>query len=215
MTRSLPQNDAGMARVDRLWMVDPATLRGLIHGPLPNKSNSKQIVMIPKKAERADLSPLPFEAEFKEALLPLPDSPRGRLLMFYERWCRAFMDLQGKRPLVIKSPEARKYESQFEAACAANTSMLGRLPDGAKLYFRATVYQKNLVRDLDCELLPDLLQKNHLIGNDRAIWKKEYERRLDKEVPRVEFEVGVWQPTSELDLFSNAQGQKKKNEERG
>jgi hypothetical protein len=190
-----------VARVDRLWMVDPGTIRGIVHGPLPNKSNSKQIVMIPRKSEKADLVHLPYSQEYMEAILTLADNLRGRLLQFYERWCRAFMDLQGKRPLVIKSPEARKYEQQFQDTCEACASELGRLPDGAKFYFRAVVFQQNLVRDLDCELLPDLLQKNNLIGNDRAIWRKEYERKIDKENPRVEFEIGVWQDPEVRSLF--------------
>lgn len=142
-----PADPAGnwpTAGVDRLWTVRPGVLAGVIHGPLPNKSNSRKIVTV-----------------------------RGRAM-------------------VIKSEEARKYEAQFEDACWRSTQTLSQLPDGEKLYFRVVVYQQDLRRDLDCELLPDLLQKFKIIGNDRAIWKKDYLRKLDKVAPRVEFEVGVW-----------------------
>lgn len=131
-------------RVDRLWAVGPGAIRGTVHGPLPNKSNSRQIVTI-----------------------------RGRAM-------------------VIKSKEAREYEGKFEDAIWNGLGKLVEpLDPGAKLYFKATVYQENLRRDLDVELLPDLLQKFNIIKNDRAIWRKEYQRELDKDRPRVEFEIGV------------------------
>jgi len=157
MAESSDVQKSTKAGADRLWMVDPGTIRGIMHGPLPNKSNSKKIVMVGKPGQ--------------------------------------------KRPLIIKSDEARKYEVQFETACWSCLRELGRLPDGAKLYFRAVVFQQNLLRDLDCELLPDLLQKNNIIANDRAIWRKDYERRIDKENPRVEFEIGVWNDPAVRSLF--------------
>ena len=95
-----------------------------------------------------------------------------------------------RRMLFIKSDEARKYEKAFEQAIQSSP-LFTPLPEKAKLYFKVTVYQENLRRDLDCELLPDLLQKFGAIKNDRLIYRKEYERQIDKENPRVEFEIGV------------------------
>ena len=129
--------------VDRLWAVGPGIIRGVMHGPLENKSNSKVIVRI-----------------------------RGRWTM-------------------VQGPEVVKYSERFEFAVWGSLRNIHPLPDDAKLYFKATVYQENMLRDLDAELLPDLLQRNKIIKNDRAIWKKDYERKIDRENPRVEFEVGV------------------------
>jgi len=128
---------------DRLWMVGPSAVAGVIHGPLSNKSNSRQIVMV-----------------------------KGRAM-------------------VIKSKDARQYEKQFEAAVWRGARDLVNLPEDSRLYFKATVYQENMRRDLDCELLPDLLQKFGIIKNDRAIFEKHYYRKIDKLNPRVEFEIGV------------------------
>lgn len=93
--------------------------------------------------------------------------------------------------MVIKSTEARKYEQQF--ACAATYSILNGLPvPWEKMAITAVVYQENLRRDLDCELLPDLLQKVGVIQNDRAFWYKNYIRAIDKRNPRVEFRIAKW-----------------------
>lgn len=129
--------------VDRLWAVGPGVIRGIIHGPLVNKSNAKKIGKI-----------------------------RGRWMIF-----------QGQ--------EVKDYIAKFEDAMWRSTGKISALPEEARLYFKATVYQENLRRDLDCELLPDLLQKFEVIKNDRAIWRKEYQRELDRDNPRVEFEIGV------------------------
>lgn len=131
---------------DRLWdAVDGRkAVYGIIHGPLSNKSNSRQLVYF------------------------------------------------GGQARLIKSPDARKYEKVFEAAVWRSSGRVSPLPPDTKLYLYATVYQENLRRDLDCELLPDLLQKSGIIRNDRNVWRKQYERKLDKLNPRVEFEIGVW-----------------------
>jgi hypothetical protein len=143
------------ARADRLWMVGAGVIHGLIHGPLPNKSNAKRIGKI-----------------------------RGRWMLFQDE-------------------TVRDYIEQFETAVWSSLGKIEPLPPDAKLYFKATVHQQNMLRDLDCELLPDLLQRFNLIANDRAIWRKEYERRLDKENPRVEFELGPWRLPGEVDLFDS------------
>lgn len=143
MADPLDVSSVGLTGVDRLWVTEAGTIRGVIHGPLENKSNAKQIARV-----------------------------HGRLMMF-----------QGK--------QVKDYIRRFESAVASSAAGLKMLPEGEKLYFKAVVYQKNLLRDLDCELLPDLLQKFGLIKNDRQVWLKHYERFIDKENPRVEFEIGV------------------------
>lgn len=97
---------------------------------------------------------------------------RGRMMMFQDKTVKSYID-------------------QFEDAVWRSTGDLTPLPDDVKLYFKATVYQENMRRDLDVELLPDLFQKFNLLKNDRAIWRKEYQREIDKAFPRVEFEIGV------------------------
>lgn len=142
------------AGVDRLWMVGPGIVRGIIHGPLPNKSNAKKIGM-----------------------------RRGR-------------------PIMFQGPEVVGYRERFESAVWGSLRGLEQLPEDAKLYFKVTVHQENMVRDLDCELLPDLLQRFNVIKNDRAIWHKVYTRAIDKANPRAEFEIGVWTAPGEVDLFT-------------
>jgi len=127
---------------DRLWAVGPAAIRGIIHGVLGNKSNSRRLVLI-----------------------------KGRIVP-------------------IKEKAAIQYEDRFEETVWKCLGKLFQL-EGEKFYLRAKVYYPNMLRDLDVELLPDLIQKAGIIRNDRAIWRKEYERGLDKENPRVEFEIGV------------------------
>lgn len=140
--------------VGRLWMADSGTILGCIPGGLPNKSNSRKLVMF------------------------------------------------GKRPGLIKSEEAREYEAKFEDVVWRSLKGLAQLPPDAKLYFHATVWQQDLRRDLDCELLPDLLQKFNVIKNDRQIWRKEYTRKIDRDNPRVEFQIGVWaDPEDHAGLF--------------
>lgn len=137
-----------VARTDRLWLVRPGAIAGIIHGQLPNKSNSKQIVMV---------------------------GPRGN-----------------KRAMVIKSPEARAYGDQFEEACWRSARYLSPIDPESQLYFKALVYVDNMRRDLDVELLPDLIQKSGIIKNDKAMWDKHYRRAIDNLNPRVEFLVAVW-----------------------
>lgn len=95
------------------------------------------------------------------------------------------------RPILFQDKTVTDYKARFEDAVWKSLRHLTPLPEDARLYFKAVVYQQNLLRDLDCELLPDLLQKFNVIKNDRAIWKKDYERRIDKENPRAEFEIGI------------------------
>jgi hypothetical protein len=153
MADKLPPYLKAQPRVDRLWTVGPGVIRGIVHGALPNKSNSKKLVPI-----------------------------RGRMR-------------------IIQGDDVREYTARFEDACWRSCKAVEPLPEGAKLYLKAVVWQQNLQRDLDCELLPDLLQRFNLITNDRAFWKKDYLRRLDRENPRTEFELGIWSDPEEKTLF--------------
>lgn len=106
------------------------------------------------------------------------------------------------RPLVIKSGKARKLSQRFMDIVAWSQLPPGSIPlkgatnakdlkDGVPtLYLHAHVYG-DFRRDLDVELLPDLLQKSNVIMNDRAVRFKKYAWTYEPETPRVEFEVGV------------------------
>jgi len=86
--------------------------------------------------------------------------------------------------MVIKSQEALDWFRRL------NGISVGSKPatplDGA-FVLTAVVYQENLRRDLDIELLADGLQRVGILKNDRAIWSKLATRRIDRENPRVEF----------------------------
>ena len=81
------------------------------------------------------------------------------------------------KPMVIKSADARAYEAGFgwQVPGTKRVMMEGRL--------RLTVYAyyPNMRRDLDCEIIPDLLQLYGVIKNDRHIWEKHYYREMTKE----------------------------------
>lgn len=106
------------------------------------------------------------------------------------------------RPIIMKSKEALEIEERFKTIVSASdlgpaAPLVGATSqDDVKrgipfLFLDVTVYGKSFARDLDCELLPDLLQKNGVINNDRAIRRKAYRWVHDPKSPRVEFEVGV------------------------
>ena len=91
------------------------------------------------------------------------------------------------RMLVIKAKDALEFEDRFRVAVLA--SDLVCIPFAGKLSLTVDVYQENLRRDLDCELLCDVLQKTGVIENDRAIWAKHYQRFIDKQNPRTQFRL--------------------------
>ena len=90
----------------------------------------------------------------------------------------------------IKEKAALQYEKRFQQA-VQNSPTLEPLPEKTSLYLEATIFYPDMRRDLDGELLPDLLQKSKLVKNDRYFRRKTYVGRIDKENPRVEFEIGV------------------------
>jgi len=108
---------------------------------------------------------------------------------------------QKKRPMVIKSEEALDFEDRVRVAVLASelpscpiagATSMGTISHGySKLCLHATVYQPDMRRDVDVELLADCLQKFGVVTNDRAFWRKTADRELDKDHPRIEFTVGI------------------------
>lgn len=93
----------------------------------------------------------------------------------------------GKRIAFIKEPKALMLEKVFMAR-----ALMTKRPFilTGKLRLNVFVTPKNMRRDLDCELLPDLLQKAGLIRNDRDIWEKHYQRREpSKDKPLIQWSV--------------------------
>lgn len=147
-----------------LWENVDGSISGVIYGELPNKSNGRQI------------------------------ASRGG------RWQRQGLRVRWKpRMAVVKGDKALAYEARFRAI--VRRSKLGAavplygatsaadLKRGIQpLHFEAHVHG-GFVRDLDVELLPDLLQKNRVINNDRAIRSKRYRWTYTTSSPRVEFLV--------------------------
>jgi len=115
---------------------------------------------------------------------PLPNKSNSRRLF-----------IQRGRLRSIKEQAALDWLAAFDVAARAGQAPaeLSRLTkkERAKLRYSltATVYQANLRRDLDIELLCDALQKSGVIANDRAIWDKHSRREIDRENPRTEFVV--------------------------
>lgn len=112
---------------------------------------------------------------------------------------RRVFRLAGGRTIVSKSAEAIDFVDRVKQV--ATYSKVGEPLVGATsekdflhgvplLYLKTTVYGESFLRDLDVELLCDALQHAGLINNDRAIRGKFYWWELDKENPRVVFEIG-------------------------
>lgn len=118
-------------------------IRGLLTGPLPNKSNGRRIVS----------------------------------------W--------GGHLASIKNRKALSFETDFiRSVKASGIGSSNPLFAEKKLKLAVWVWPDSMRRDLDCELLPDCLQKAGLIKNDRAIWEKHYKRiEVDKLHPRIAFVI--------------------------
>jgi len=104
---------------------------------------------------------------------------------------RKVIQRRGK-PLIIQETSAYLFSDCVAAAANAYRDELTP-PLQGKLWISATVWQKDLRRDLDIELLCDALQKAGVIKNDRAFFRKESTRQIDRLNPRVEFVVGRWE----------------------
>lgn len=145
-----------------IWL-EGDVLRGVIYAALPNKSNSREIgrVAVSARARRAG-------------------GRRFRPILRKGRKALAFEDLF--RQIVRRS---KLIDARFDGA--TNAEQLAR---GCKVLHLKVHVHGNFVRDVDCELLPDLLQKAGLINNDRAVRAKTYRWTYRASRPRFEFELG-------------------------
>ena len=118
----------------------------------------------------------PVHMEF--IVLGQPVSMKNRRRNFVHRYTGKSMS--------IKSPEAMQYEEDF----------LKQIPPKFKLSIKSKVrvkvvaYYASERPDLDCELICDCLQKGRVLKNDRQIVEKYFIKRLDKDSPRAEIEIG-------------------------
>lgn len=151
-------------RISEIWTAEDV-VRGCLYGALPNKSNSRTIGRVRAGAR-----------------------------------CRARGRRRAFRPIIMKDPKALAYEHSFcrlvkRARLGAAARLVGAtsssdLDAGLHLLYLDVHVFGNFKRDLDCELLPDLLQKAGIINNDRALRQKRYRWTFQAKFPRVEFEVG-------------------------
>lgn len=91
-------------------------------------------------------------------------------------------------PGMLKHPKARQFERDFMLQVRPeHRKELG----SRKRPLRATVsiFYPSLRQDLDGELVFDLLQKAHVVLNDRYIREKHIYGGVDKKNPRVEISV--------------------------
>lgn len=110
---------------------------------------------------------------------------------------------QKPRRIPIIEKAASKFFKRFDAT--AKSAGFGQWGKRAPIDFRfaisADVYQENLRRDLDIELLCDALQRFGVIKNDRSIWEKHSLRHLDRENPRVKFRLYPFDEKADGTLF--------------
>jgi hypothetical protein len=110
---------------------------------------------------------------------------------------------RGFRPILMKDKQALALQEAFgwivlRSRLGAAIPLYGAtngldLRRGVKpLHFEAHVHG-DFTRDLDVELLPDLLQKAGVINNDRAIRSKRYRWTFTTSKPRVEFFIRAMQ----------------------
>ena len=88
---------------------------------------------------------------------------------------------------LIKSQDALDYEVSFIFQIPNELRL--HLTD--KISLTATIYYRSNRSDLSDELLCDCIEKAGIIKNDRQIKEKHLYCRVDKENPRVEFELKI------------------------
>lgn len=163
-----------MAPANRMWR-EAGTLRGVIHGALPSKANSRQLFYVNAKKQVC-----PCSCHVRMRANGLAD-------LASRAWCCDCTKAHQKRAIITKSEEAIAWvEACVQTCVLAGVHTL--LLEG-RFGLDAVVYQDSLRRDLDVELLPDGIEDGHVLKNDRSIWTKHYWRRIDREVPRVEFRL--------------------------
>jgi len=88
----------------------------------------------------------------------------------------------------FKHPKARKFEQDFMIQVRPeHRQELGR--KGQPLRATVRAFYPSFRQDLDCELVFDLLQKSHVVLNDRYIREKHTYAEVDTKNPRVEIEI--------------------------
>ena len=92
------------------------------------------------------------------------------------------------RYIWIKEKAAHSFEKSFMEAVSTSCGLKWTQPSGY-LGLEVVAWYADWRRDLDCELIPDMLQKAKLIDNDRYITIKLYRRRTNKDFPHVEFKL--------------------------
>lgn len=181
-----------MGKANRIWR-EGGALRGVIHGPLPSKANSRQLFYVNAKKQ---VCPCSCHVRMRAA---------GLADLAAIAWCGPCAKTHQKRAIITKSAEALEFEETMrQAAVLSDVHTL--LLEG-EFELKTVVYQDSMRRDLDVELLCDTLQGSHVIKNDRSLWAKHSWRRLDKENPRVEFQLrALGGPILEqVDLFAKAE----------
>lgn len=98
------------------------------------------------------------------------------------------------RKLVTINDKPRFIKSAGALAWAGHAILqLGQLrpaaPLAGNLCIKCWVYASNRRRDLDCSLVFDVLQKGHVVKNDRSFREQHLYWFLDAARPRVEIEI--------------------------
>lgn len=91
------------------------------------------------------------------------------------------------KPFSIKKPEVSQAFHDF--IIQAKNEWGGRPPVPQPATLKATIYYPSKRSDLDDGMLMDVLEKARIVENDRHIWRKEITKGINKDLPRVDFDV--------------------------
>lgn len=89
-----------------------------------------------------------------------------------------------KKPMVIKSAEARKYTEDF-----IRQARIPPEPYKGDIMLNCKIYYQSRRSDLDESLIMDCLQQAGIIGNDRQIREKHVWGEIDPANPRAEISI--------------------------
>ncbi len=96
------------------------------------------------------------------------------------------MNKRTGKPMVIKNAKAIKCKKDFTLQLKA---LWDRPPIPEPVHLVAEIYYPSRRPDLDESLFMDCLQDAGVVENDRHIWEKHIKKFIDKENPRVEFNI--------------------------
>lgn len=134
----------------------------------------------------ANLWRWPGAGKFKTVLGELGSKSNSRSLVYI-----------GGKPRFIKGKAAQGYVSSFQKQIPVQAKSF----EGPVLLV-AKCYYKDRRRDLDVALLQDCIQKQGIIKNDRQIEAIMATRMIDKQCPRVEFQlVELVVPVAKLSII--------------